>query len=46
MRVRGVENLRVCDLTAVPNNNFGNTAISVMMLGSRRGDLINNTLKN
>jgi hypothetical protein len=33
-------------LSAVPNNNFGNTAISVMMLGSRRGDLINNALKN
>ena len=31
MRVRGVENLRVCDLSTVPNNNFGNTAISVMM---------------
>ena len=28
MRVRGVENLRVCDLSAVPNNNFGNTAIN------------------
>ena len=46
MRVRGVENLRVCDLSAVPNINSGNTAAPAMMLGFRCGDLINNALKN
>ena len=35
MRVRGVERLRVCDLSAMPNINAGNTAAPAMMLGSR-----------
>ena len=40
MRVRGIENLRVCDLSVVPNINSGNTAAPAMMLGLRCGDLI------
>ena len=43
---RGVDNLRVCDLSAVPNINSGNTAAVAMMLGFRCGDLINNAMKN
>lgn len=35
IRVRGVEGLRVCDLSAMPNINAGNTAAPAMMLGSR-----------
>ncbi|MFL5333389.1 MAG: GMC family oxidoreductase [Geminicoccaceae bacterium] len=35
LRVRGVEQLRVCDLSAMPNINAGNTAAPAMMLGSR-----------
>jgi len=46
MRVRGVDNLRVSDLSAVPNINSGNTSAPAMMLGVRCGDLINNALKN
>lgn len=42
MRVRGVERLRVCDLSAMPNINAGNTAAPAMMLGSRCADLILN----
>ena len=40
MRVRGVEGLRVCDLSAVPNINAGNTNAPAMMLGDRCADLI------
>ena len=40
MRVRGINNLRVCDLSAVPNINSGNTSAPAMMLGLRCGDLI------
>lgn len=40
MRVRGVENLRVCDMSAVPNINAGNTNAPAMMLGDRCADLI------
>ncbi len=40
MRVRGVENLRVCDMSAVPNINAGNTAAPAMMLGDRCVDFI------
>jgi choline dehydrogenase-like flavoprotein len=43
MRVRGIENLRVCDLSVLPNINSGNTAASAMMLGLRCGDLISNS---
>ena len=45
MRVRGIENLRICDLSAVPNINSGNTSAPAIMLGLRCGDLINNVLK-
>ena len=40
MRVRGIESLRVCDLSAMPNINAGNTAAPAMMLGSRCAELI------
>jgi choline dehydrogenase len=35
MRVHGIEALRVCDLSAMPNINAGNTNAPAMMLGSR-----------
>ena len=40
LRVRGVEKLRVCDMSAVPNINAGNTNAPAMMLGDRCTDLI------
>ncbi|WP_299926259.1 GMC family oxidoreductase N-terminal domain-containing protein [uncultured Pelagimonas sp.] len=40
MRVRGLENLRVCDMSAVPNINAGNTNAPAMMLGDRCADLV------
>ncbi|MEM9585540.1 MAG: GMC family oxidoreductase N-terminal domain-containing protein [Pseudomonadota bacterium] len=40
MRVRGIESLRVCDMSAVPNINAGNTNAPAMMLGARCADLI------
>lgn len=40
MRVRGVSNLRVCDMSAVPNINAGNTNAPAMMLGDRCADFI------
>jgi choline dehydrogenase len=40
MRVRGIANLRVCDLSAMPNINAGNTNAPAMMLGSRCAELI------
>jgi choline dehydrogenase-like flavoprotein len=40
MRVRGVDNLRVADMSAVPNINAGNTAAPAMMLGDRCVDFI------
>ena len=40
MRVRGIDNLRVCDLSAMPNINSGNTSAPAMMLGLRCGDLL------
>ena len=40
MRVRGVEGLRVCDMSAVPDINAGNTNAPAMMLGDRCADLI------
>ena len=40
LRVRGVERLRVCDLSAMPNINAGNTNAPAMMLGSRCVELI------
>ena len=41
LRVRGIDNLRVCDLSAMPNINSGNTAAPAIMLGLRCGDLLN-----
>jgi choline dehydrogenase len=35
LRVRGIEGLRVCDLSAMPNINAGNTNAPAMMMGSR-----------
>lgn len=40
LRVRGVENLRVCDLSAMPDINAGNTNAPAMMLGSRCAELM------
>ncbi|MDA9749229.1 GMC family oxidoreductase N-terminal domain-containing protein [Pelagibacteraceae bacterium] len=40
LNVRGIENLRVCDLSAMPNINSGNTAAPAMMLGLRCGDFL------
>ncbi len=40
MRVRGVHNLRVCDMSVVPNINAGNTNAPAMMLGDRCADLV------
>lgn len=40
MRVRGVEGLRVCDMSAVPDINAGNTNAPAMMLGDRCADLV------
>jgi choline dehydrogenase-like flavoprotein len=40
MRVRGVSGLRVCDLSAMPNINAGNTNAPAMMLGSRCAELV------
>jgi choline dehydrogenase-like flavoprotein len=35
LRVRGLERLRVCDLSAMPDINAGNTNAPAMMMGSR-----------
>lgn len=40
MRVRGVEGLRVCDLSAMPDINAGNTQAPAMMMGDRCADMI------
>ena len=40
MRVRGLDGLRVCDMSAVPNINAGNTNAPAMMLGDRCADFI------
>jgi len=40
LRVRGVEALRVCDLSAMPNINAGNTAAPAMMMGSRCAEFV------
>lgn len=40
MRVRGIEGLRVCDMSAVPDINAGNTQAPAMMLGDRCADLV------
>jgi len=40
LRVRGVNNLRVCDLSAMPDINAGNTQAPAMMMGDRCADMI------
>lgn len=40
MRVRGIDNLRVADMSAVPNINAGNTTAPAMMLGDRCADFV------
>ncbi len=40
MRVRGIDNLRVADMSACPNINAGNTAAPAMMLGDRCADFV------
>ena len=40
LRVRGVERLRICDLSAMPNINAGNTNAPAMMLGSRCAEFV------
>lgn len=40
MRVRGIEGLRVADMSAVPDINAGNTNAPAMMLGDRCADFI------
>ncbi|WP_421726161.1 GMC family oxidoreductase [Bauldia sp.] len=40
MRVRGIDKLRVCDMSAVPNINAGNTNALAMVLGDRCADLV------
>ena len=42
MRVKGIDNLRVSDLSAMPIISSGNTSAPAMMLGMRCGELINN----
>lgn len=40
LRVRGINGLRVCDMSAVPNINAGNTNAPAMMLGDRCAEFI------
>jgi choline dehydrogenase len=40
LRVRGIDNLRVCDMSAVPNINAGNTAAPAMMVADRCADFV------
>jgi choline dehydrogenase-like flavoprotein len=40
LRVRGVEGLRVCDMSAAPDINAGNTNAPAMMLGDRCADFV------
>ena len=40
LRVRGIDGLRVCDMSAVPDINAGNTNAPAMMLGDRCADFI------
>ena len=40
LRVRGIENLRVCDLSAMPNINSGNTSAPAMMIGLRCSEFL------
>ena len=38
MRVRGIGRLRVCDMSAAPDINAGNTNAPAIMLGDRCAD--------
>ena len=40
MRVRGIEGLRVCDMSAVPDIPAGNTNAPAMVLGDRCADMV------
>ncbi|GAB3480575.1 GMC family oxidoreductase [Marinomonas epiphytica] len=40
LRVKGIKGLRVCDMSAVPDINAGNTNAVAMMLGARCADFI------
>ena len=40
MRVRGVEGLRVCDLSAMPDINAGNTNAPALMMGARCAEFV------
>jgi choline dehydrogenase-like flavoprotein len=40
LRVRGIERLRICDLSAMPNINAGNTNAPAMMMGSRCAEFV------
>lgn len=40
LRLRGIDGLRVCDLSAMPDINAGNTQAPAMMLGDRCADFI------
>jgi choline dehydrogenase-like flavoprotein len=40
LRVRGVDRLRICDLSAMPNINAGNTNAPALMMGSRCADFV------
>lgn len=40
LRVRGIDGLRVCDMSAVPEIPAGNTNAPAMMLGDRCADLV------
>ena len=46
LKVRGIENLRVCDLSAMPNINSGNTSAPAMMIGLRCGDFLTQPIIN
>ena len=39
-RLRGIDNLRVCDLSAMPNINAGNTNAPAMMMGARCAEFV------
>ncbi|MDB5542412.1 MAG: choline dehydrogenase-like flavoprotein, partial [Devosia sp.] len=43
LRVRGIANLRVADMSACPNINAGNTAAPAMMIGDRCASFIQDT---
>ncbi|HXT09013.1 MAG TPA: GMC oxidoreductase, partial [Roseiarcus sp.] len=40
LRVRGVEGLRVCDLSAMPDINAGNTNAPALMMGARCAEFV------